>query len=95
MSNPNNPTNELCGLISESSGLSIMSAVQKQNRNPSSYSQIRYLMKRLTSALDKGSKRVELPSIVDYAEQNSDHYFVRRKKNFTMSRNTELRRIKI
>ena len=56
MSNPNNPTNELCGLISESSGLSIMSVVQKQKRNPSSYSQIRYLMKRLTSALDKRLK---------------------------------------
>ena len=56
MSNPNNPTNELCGLISESSGLSIMSVVQKRKRNPSSYSQIRYLMKRLTSALDKRLK---------------------------------------
>ena len=56
MSNPNNPTNELYGLISESSGLSIMSVRQKRSRNPSSYSQIRYLMKRLTSALDKRLK---------------------------------------
>ena len=56
MSNPNNQTNELCVLISESSGLSNMSVVQKRNRNPSSYSQIRYLMKRLTSALDKRLK---------------------------------------
>ena len=56
MSNPNDQTNELCGLISESLGLSIMSVVQKQKRNPSSYSQIRYLMKRLTSALGKSFK---------------------------------------
>ena len=58
MSNPNDQTNELCGLISESSGLSNMSVVQKQKtkKNPSSYSQIRYLMKRLTSALDKRLK---------------------------------------
>ena len=56
MSNPNYQTNELCGLISESSGLSNMSVVQKRSRNPSSYSQIRYLMKRLTSALDKRLK---------------------------------------
>ena len=53
MSNPNDQTNELCGLISESSGMSV---VQKGSRNPSSYSQIRYLMKRLTSALDKRLK---------------------------------------
>ena len=53
MSNPNDQTNELCGLISESSGMSV---VQKRSRNPSSYSQIRYLMKRLTSALDKRLK---------------------------------------
>ena len=33
-----------------------MSVVQKQKRNLSSYSQIRYLMKRLTSALDKRLK---------------------------------------
>ena len=33
-----------------------MSVVQKQRRNPSSYSQIRYLMKRWTSALDKRLK---------------------------------------
>ena len=33
-----------------------MSVVQKQIRNPSSYSQIRYLMKRFTSALDKRLK---------------------------------------
>ena len=56
MSNPNDQTSELCGLISESSGLSNMSVVQKRSRNPSSYSQIRYLMKRLTSALDKRLK---------------------------------------
>ena len=56
MSNPNDQTSELCGLISESSGLSIMSVVQKQKRNPSSYSQIRNIMKRLTSALDKRLK---------------------------------------
>ena len=58
MSTPNIPTNKLCWLISESSGLSIISVVQKQKkkRNPSSYSQIRYLMKRLTSALDKRLK---------------------------------------
>ena len=56
MSNPNDQTNELYGLISESSGLSNMSVVQKRSRNPSSYSQIRYLMKRLTSALDKRLK---------------------------------------
>ena len=49
-------TNELCGLISESSALSILSVVQKQKRNPSSYSQIQYLMKILTSALDKRVK---------------------------------------
>ena len=95
MSNPNDQTNELCGLISESSVLSNMSVVQKRSRNPSSYSQIRYLMKKLTSALDKRLKGVDLPSIVDYAEQKSDHYFVRKKKNFTKSRNTELRRIRI
>ena len=53
MSNPHDQTNELCGLISESSGMSV---VQKRSRNPSSYSQIRYLMKRLTSALDKRLK---------------------------------------
>ena len=56
MSNPNDQTNELWGLISESSGLSNMSVLQKRSRNPSSYSQIRYLMKRLTSALDKRLK---------------------------------------
>ena len=33
-----------------------MSVVKKRRRNPSSYSQIRYLMKRLTSALDKRLK---------------------------------------
>lgn len=53
MSNSNNPPKELCGLMSESSGLSV---IQKQKRNPSSYNQIRYLMKRLTSALDKRLK---------------------------------------
>lgn len=53
MSNSNNQTNERCGLISESSGLPIMSVVQKRKGNPSSYGQIRYLMKRLTTALDK------------------------------------------
>ena len=56
MSNPNDQTNALCGLLSESSGLSNMSVVQKRSRNPSSYSQIRYLMKRLTSDLDKRLK---------------------------------------
>lgn len=56
MSNSINPPKELCGLMSESSGLSVMSVVQKQKRNPSSYNQIRYLMKRLTSALDKRLK---------------------------------------
>ena len=33
-----------------------MSVVQNEKRNPSNYSQIRYLMKRLTSALDKRLK---------------------------------------
>ena len=43
-------------------------------------------MKRLTSALDKRVKEGRLPSIVGYAEQKSDHYFVKKKKNFTKSR---------
>ena len=90
MLNPNNPTNELCGLIYESSDLSIMSVVQKQIRNPSSYSQIRYLMKRFTSASDKRLKEGRPSKYCRLCRAESDHYFVRRKKNFTNSRNTEL-----
>ena len=49
----NNLTKAHCGLTSESSGLPVIPVVQKRKRNPSTFGQIRYLMKRLSTALDK------------------------------------------
>ena len=96
MSNPHDQTNELCGLISESSGLSV---VQKRSRNPSSYSQIRYLMKRLTSALDKRLKegrpskycrlcRAEIRSL--FREEKEKLYKV---KEYRTEKNQNIRRM--